>query len=243
MSYYKIIDGQKYDRQLLEAAEEFVTGKGDGRISYDDALTLFKMAQDRGVITRIEKNTLAYIRDHFAWTSKAQDWFQEQVEKELSVDELVEKIVRDEFQFAEMQLFIDEEEVRRQIEAFPTKIDLGMALRTALNSFFRDDRSPESPWKLIQEVEGIYEKEDIPASKLEEVEAKRQAFFNTGVLRLIPIYNPDSDEDLDFNPPEGGEPIAENWVFSLYLPELSDHVYWAIVDRQGKKEVYNYGFN
>ena len=30
---------------------------------------------------------------------------------------------------------------------------------------------------------------------------------------------------------------------SLYIPELSDHGHWAIVDRAGSQATYNYGFN
>ena len=36
MSYYKTIRGVKYDRELIETADELITGVGDGRISKDD---------------------------------------------------------------------------------------------------------------------------------------------------------------------------------------------------------------
>ena len=38
MAYYKTIDGKKYDAELIEAAEKAVAGRGDGRISMDDAI-------------------------------------------------------------------------------------------------------------------------------------------------------------------------------------------------------------
>ena len=41
-SYYKQIDGKKYDRGLLLLAENLVKGKGDGRISEDDMKKLYK---------------------------------------------------------------------------------------------------------------------------------------------------------------------------------------------------------
>jgi hypothetical protein len=44
-------------------------------------------------------------------------------------------------------------------------------------------------------------------------------------------------------PPEQGENAQDNWVFVLHIPSLSDHIYWAIVDRQGKVAPYLYGFN
>ena len=36
-SYYKTIQGIRYDRALLEAADERISGQGDGRISEKDA--------------------------------------------------------------------------------------------------------------------------------------------------------------------------------------------------------------
>lgn len=36
-SYYKTIDGVKYDRELLELADKLTQGQGDGRLSTDDA--------------------------------------------------------------------------------------------------------------------------------------------------------------------------------------------------------------
>ena len=45
-SYYKIINGQRYDRKLLEKAEALTKGQGDGRISQKDAETLYSMITD-----------------------------------------------------------------------------------------------------------------------------------------------------------------------------------------------------
>jgi hypothetical protein len=44
-SYYRIIDGKKYDNELLKAAEEAVAGKGDGRISLKDAQSAFRKSK------------------------------------------------------------------------------------------------------------------------------------------------------------------------------------------------------
>lgn len=67
-SYYKQIDRVKYSAELLEIADGLVAGKGDGRISADDAAALFdKLAKD-GKYTDLEKTTIAYIRDNYNWT-------------------------------------------------------------------------------------------------------------------------------------------------------------------------------
>ena len=75
MSYYKTIDGQKYDGKLLSLAEEAIQGAGDGRISVKDAEGLFEAVRDGGVYTDVEKETVAYIRNKFRWTPSAAEWF------------------------------------------------------------------------------------------------------------------------------------------------------------------------
>ncbi|MBP5971211.1 lamin tail domain-containing protein [Brasilonema sp. CT11] len=40
--------------------------------------------------------------------------------------------------------------------------------------------------------------------------------------------------------PTEGESIEANWIFMLQIPELNT-VHWAIIDRSGEEEVYNYG--
>ncbi|MDF5729924.1 MAG: lamin tail domain-containing protein [Rhizonema sp. PD38] len=40
--------------------------------------------------------------------------------------------------------------------------------------------------------------------------------------------------------PTKGESIEANWIFVLQIPELNT-VHWAIIDRSGEKEEYNYG--
>lgn len=81
MSYYKTIDGKKYDGEIIELAEKLTTGRGDGRISMDDAETLLNSVMDGGKYTDIEKDTMAYIRDNFKWTEAADDWFRTEIRK------------------------------------------------------------------------------------------------------------------------------------------------------------------
>ncbi len=40
--------------------------------------------------------------------------------------------------------------------------------------------------------------------------------------------------------PTKGESIEANWIFMLQIPELNT-VHWAIIDRSGENEEYNYG--
>lgn len=81
MAYYKTIDGKKYDGELIEAAEKAVAGRGDGRISMDDAKILLDKVKDGNSYTDIEKDTMAYIRDNFKWTEDADEWFRTEIRK------------------------------------------------------------------------------------------------------------------------------------------------------------------
>ena len=76
-SYYKQIDGKKYDRSLLLLAENLVKGKGDGRISEDDMKKLYESASDGNKITDYEKDTLYYILENFKCTEKAKKYLAE----------------------------------------------------------------------------------------------------------------------------------------------------------------------
>ena len=69
-SHYKQIDGKKYSAALLEAADEMVAGKGDGRISVDDAEKLLGLLKRDGKYSDLEKETLSYIRQNYTWTEQ-----------------------------------------------------------------------------------------------------------------------------------------------------------------------------
>ncbi len=81
MSYYKTIDGKKYDGELLELAEKLTSGAGDGRISNADAEKLFDAVKDGNAYTDVEKDSMAYIRENFKWTDSADEWFRSEVRK------------------------------------------------------------------------------------------------------------------------------------------------------------------
>ena len=81
MSYYKTIDGVKYDGEIIELAEKLTAGQGDGRLSNDDAKELLEAVKDGGNYTDIEKETMAYVRDNFKWTDSADEWFRTEIRK------------------------------------------------------------------------------------------------------------------------------------------------------------------
>ncbi|MEZ4891143.1 MAG: hypothetical protein R2779_11530 [Crocinitomicaceae bacterium] len=81
MSYYKTIDGKKYDGTLIELADELTAGSGDGRISMADAEKLLAAVKDGDSYTDIEKETMAYLRENYKWTEAADEWFRTEIRK------------------------------------------------------------------------------------------------------------------------------------------------------------------
>jgi len=80
-SYYKTIKGIRYDRHMIEVAEEAVSGQGDGRISMDDAQKLFESIIDGNRVTEVENRTLEYLRENFRFTKPADEWLTQELEK------------------------------------------------------------------------------------------------------------------------------------------------------------------
>jgi len=78
---YVTIDGEKYEKELLDLAKKHTTGVGEGKLSKDEVADLFKSAADGQGVTETEKNTLAYIRKSFEFTEAAAGDFDEKFAK------------------------------------------------------------------------------------------------------------------------------------------------------------------
>lgn len=76
---YRAIDGIHYREDFLAEADQAVQGRGDGRISLDDARKLADLIISAASFTALEKMTIAYIREHYNWTDEADAWFRDRV--------------------------------------------------------------------------------------------------------------------------------------------------------------------
>ena len=68
-SYYRTINGKKYDRALLEKAEELTAQVDGGELSAADARKLLEESQDAGKVTAVEKATMEYVQNNYAWAA------------------------------------------------------------------------------------------------------------------------------------------------------------------------------
>ena len=80
-TYYKRIKGKNYDKKLINAAERSVKGRGDGRISLQDAKKLLGSVKDASGYSDIEKKTMKHIRDRYDFTPEADRWFRTEIRK------------------------------------------------------------------------------------------------------------------------------------------------------------------
>jgi len=110
------------------------------------------------------------------------------------------------------------------------------ALDAALKSFIEDGEDYESPRALL------LDSEDDRACPQEDHADRVRCYLAQPESYLAIVSRRDDPED-DIYPPEHGESIEDNWVFYLRLPNLSDHLFWAVVPNEYIGDVQNYGFN
>ena len=79
ISYYKYIDGRRYKGITIKMADDAISGKGDGRISMEDAEKIFDTISDGKAYTQVEKDTLRRLRTHYNWTEQADELFRKKV--------------------------------------------------------------------------------------------------------------------------------------------------------------------
>lgn len=105
--------------------------------------------------------------------------------------------------------------------------------RAAITSFVEDGEDDQSPLGLIEADPSAYDLSDEPDH--EELQNAVRDFMNAGDSQLT-LITPESPIQ-----PDGGENPSKFWVFLLQMPSLSEHRWWAIVDKNGRHDTYNYG--
>jgi len=79
VSYYKLINGVRYRRDLLEMVENHCLG---GEIVDSKIATQLLGKIVKGVaMTKTTRNSLVYIRDEFRWTPKADELFRKEIRR------------------------------------------------------------------------------------------------------------------------------------------------------------------
>ncbi len=152
-TYYRKIKGVKYDRELLEAADKAISGKGDGRISRSDAEKVLKQVKDSGVYSDVEKRTMAYIRDHYQFTEGADTWFRTEVRKWAAVKSSPKKTVA-------------KKAVKKKSTAKKPAIKKAVKKKSVKSEFLRPMSMPEAAAAKTEALP----KTTVPASAKEEIQ-------------------------------------------------------------------------
>ena len=242
MTYYRTIRGIRYDRSLLEIAEKLAQARDDARLSQADAEVLLEQAQDGHTLTDVERETLRYIIQGFSFTESAAQWLSEQSDALPIADTaaVVDRVVRKEFGLSGLAIDIDPAEADRQ-SALEGQVSLEIALRFALISWFEDETAPDTPRGTVAGRHRLSSAGFADGASYEKAVAEKlQAYLNDrGKLYLLPHTNL---TPAAYSPPKYGEQVEQNWIFGLELPALAGHTFWAIVQRDGRRPAYNYGF-
>jgi len=107
-----------------------------------------------------------------------------------------------------------------QEEWYPSTLPGAEALKIALQIILHDTQTPKSPMSIAGSRDALLNALNIKGAKLYLVS--------------------EGNDDLK---PQWGEKVEHNWIFCLYLPHLSDHLYFVVIDRRGLRDPYVYGFN
>ena len=76
------IDGKKYDRELMNLVMDITKDKN--QINLKDTKKIFPKINDYNDYTRIEKQTVAYIRKKYKFTNEANKWLRTEIRREAS---------------------------------------------------------------------------------------------------------------------------------------------------------------
>jgi len=252
MSYYKIIDGVRYDRKMLEVAEIALAAHPGNFIEVFDAVPIWEAAIDGKSITETEARTLEYLQKLYPWTESALAWLERQQAgiNSSEFDAGIERIIREKYGIASMQWIIDEAEVEQQEQQFGGKVSFRKALDKLLESFLEDrDSVTGTVRQSVQEVHQLYP-DTFPSRRAwsEALDRQLRVYLEDAYIFLVrygaSLQEGDEEtREFTYELPPGGESLEENWILGMGMPTFSDHIFWGIVDRSGKKSAFHYEFN
>lgn len=150
-----------------------------------------------------------------------------------------ETSVRGAFGLTQIAIDWTAEDICAQQAAFPGSVAFAAAVSQSLSSFLEDPSDAESPLAVATLL--AFEEMDrpviepTPTDVLDRARQILKTYLNRPTAKLSIVAADDT--------PERGEPVSVNWVIRLKVNDLSDHIFWSVVDRAGARPAYNYGFN
>lgn len=143
------------------------------------------------------------------------------------------------FHLENLNNMLQVDEAQNQEKLFLGKIGAEEAVTLALKSFLEDSRHIESPLALATLL--ALEELDLPSEKTQDPKVIKKA--KEILFTHLNQYSSEIRFVFIGEQPEHGEKVESNWIVRLKIPTLSDHIFWAVVDRNRAASPYNYGFN
>lgn len=154
--------------------------------------------------------------------------------------DLLRLLLETEYDLTGIRWQIDPIEVTRQ-RRLGGKVSFMEALRAAMDSFLQED---EGGLRSIIAIRAESLKQDAfssPAGYEWYLDELVRITLQKSLLQLIPLDQSVLSSELPW--PESDESVEENWIFHLRIPSWGDYDFWAVVDRSGERDTYNYHFN
>jgi len=238
MTYYKTINGRRYDRSLLEQAASLIQGRGDGRISLDDAKALFQATEANGLISTTEVRTLRYILDHYVLTSPAYEWLWSALRRQSPLQRNIDSILREVFGLTTMRWVIDDAAVAEHVRLYDGATSFPVALREIIEEFISGVESRAT----LRDI--ISHRFQIDPSDDETLNAKILQALNKATLFAFPTNYLDLIRrgELDFKHPPFTHRVKEYWPFGLRVPDLKSYYFIGFVNRNNWWDVYHTGY-
>jgi hypothetical protein len=143
-----------------------------------------------------------------------------------------EEMLIKEFGITGITVDIPESEVIRQDQVYNNAFCFENAFRQALTNLLEDYTNPTSALSNTLKSMGAAgnpSKSDLKKARQKLLESMNRPGARIALVSPYRLYQP-----------QNGESIETNWVFHL---RLADKPFWAIVNRKGEKDTYNYGAN
>lgn len=134
MTYYKTIDGIRYDRQLLELAEALAK---ETPLDLIEIQQLWHEVSDGSQITPTEKLSLNYIQQRYSIDPEAMNWISQQLTPTRTWEDEVNSILQDQLDLPDLQWEIDQAQLLQALEGnehLSTEKILSGVLQAILNN-------------------------------------------------------------------------------------------------------------
>jgi hypothetical protein len=239
MTYYKTIDGIRYDASLLTAADDYTKGRGESQLSLDEIKIIFSIASDARKITETEWRTLRYINRTYRLTAPAKAWLAERLDNtnELAaIEKTMERIVRREFGLKGVSWIVPPDLLREQQQYSQNNVDFEQALRGALKAFLRRGLN-----QLSLAVTTLRFLNDQELTDQKKKERLIRTFMERGsTLFLVPERIEDRQK-LQFDLPSDLN-TQIFWHIGLRVLNLSPVLFMSYVLRENPSDPFNRGY-